>query len=47
LRAHEVYLSGLGDAGMSDPEPFLRGMAEQAGKRFGGRLAVTFELFEW
>jgi LmbE family N-acetylglucosaminyl deacetylase len=47
LRAHEVYLAGLGDGGMSDPEPFLRGMAEQAGKRFGGRLAVTFELFEW
>lgn len=47
LRAHEAYLAGLGDGGMSDPEPFLRGMAEQAGKRFGGRLAVTFELFEW
>ena len=47
LRAHEAYLAGLGDGGMSDPEPFLRGMAEQAGQRFGGRLAVTFELFEW
>jgi LmbE family N-acetylglucosaminyl deacetylase len=47
LRAHEVYLAGLGDGGMSDPEPFLRGMAEQAGKRFGNVLAVTFELFEW
>ena len=22
-------------------------MAEEAGERFGGRLAVTFELFEW
>lgn len=47
LRAHEAYLAGLGDGEMSDPELFLRGMAEQAGKRFGGRLAVTFELFEW
>jgi LmbE family N-acetylglucosaminyl deacetylase len=47
LRAHEAYLAGLGDGGMSDPEPFLRGMAEQAGHRFGGVLAVTFELFEW
>ena len=31
LREHEAYLAGLGDGGMSDPEPFLRGMAEQAG----------------
>jgi LmbE family N-acetylglucosaminyl deacetylase len=47
LRAHAAYLAGLGEGGMSDPAPFLRGMAEQAGKRFGGRLAATFELFEW
>jgi LmbE family N-acetylglucosaminyl deacetylase len=47
LRAHKAYLAGLGDGGPADPEPFLRGVAEQAGKRFGGRLAVTFELFEW
>ena len=43
LRAHGAYLSGLGDGGM-DPDAFLRSSAEQAGKQFGGRLAVTFEL---
>ncbi len=47
LRAHEAYLAGLGADGMADPAPFLRGIAEQAGERFGGRLAVTFEFFEW
>jgi LmbE family N-acetylglucosaminyl deacetylase len=47
LRAHEAYLAGLGADGMPDPAPFLRGIAEQAGERFGGRLAVTFEIFEW
>jgi LmbE family N-acetylglucosaminyl deacetylase len=47
LLAHEAYLAGLGEGGMTDPDAFLRGMAEQAGKRFGGRLAATFELFQW
>jgi LmbE family N-acetylglucosaminyl deacetylase len=47
LQAHEAYLAGLGTGAMSDPGAFLRGMAEEAGKRFGGRLAATFECFEW
>ena len=41
LRAHRAYLEGLGGP---DPEAFLRGGAEAAGARFGGRLAVAFEL---
>lgn len=41
LRAHAAYLAGLGDP---DPEAFLRGAAQAASARFGGRLAVTFEL---
>lgn len=46
LRAHGAYLAGLGDPDF-DPEAFLRGSAEHAGERFGGRLAVPFELVEW
>jgi LmbE family N-acetylglucosaminyl deacetylase len=42
LRCHKAYLEGLG---APDPEPMLRGIAESAGARFGGRLAVSFELF--
>jgi LmbE family N-acetylglucosaminyl deacetylase len=43
LRAHKAYLDELsGD--MADPEAFLRSMAENAGKRFGGVLATSFEL---
>jgi LmbE family N-acetylglucosaminyl deacetylase len=41
LRAHAAYLAGLGSP---DPEAFLRRAAEDASARFGGRLAVTFEL---
>lgn len=44
LRAHAAYLAGLGDGDMADPEAFLRREAEEAGKRFGGRPAATFEL---
>jgi LmbE family N-acetylglucosaminyl deacetylase len=47
LREHSAYLAGLGAGGMSDPDSFLRGMAEQLAKRFDGKLAVTFELFQW
>jgi LmbE family N-acetylglucosaminyl deacetylase len=47
LQAHEAYLAGLGEGAMTDPGAFLRGMAEQAGQQFHGRLAVTFQLFEW
>jgi LmbE family N-acetylglucosaminyl deacetylase len=41
LRRHAAYLAGLGSP---DPEDFLRGMAASTGDRFGGRLAVAFEL---
>ena len=44
LRRHAAYLAGLGS---DDPEPFLRSMAEGAAARFGGRLAVSFELFSF
>jgi LmbE family N-acetylglucosaminyl deacetylase len=47
LREHAAYLAGLGDGGMSDPDAFLRSSAEATGERFGGRLAVAFELFQW
>ncbi len=45
LEAHRTYLDALppGTPG-TDPEPFLRGMAEWAGPRLGVDLAVTFEL---
>jgi LmbE family N-acetylglucosaminyl deacetylase len=45
LKAHAAYLAGLGDG--PDPDELLRGMAAQVGERFGGRLAVPFELYEW
>jgi LmbE family N-acetylglucosaminyl deacetylase len=41
LRCHAAYLAGLGGP---DPEAFLRGAAEATAERFGGRLAVAFEL---
>lgn len=41
LRRHAAYLAGLGDP---DPEAFLRQNAEATGRRFGGGLAVAFEL---
>ena len=41
LRLHAAYLAGLGDP---DPEAFLRQSAEATADRFGGRLAVSFEL---
>jgi len=43
LRAHAAYLAGLG---ADDPEPMLRSFAEGTAQRFGGRLAVSFELFQ-
>lgn len=45
LREHRAYLAGLGDSGMGEPDTFLRQAAADAGKRFGGVLACTFELF--
>ncbi|MFP1625508.1 PIG-L deacetylase family protein [Streptomyces sp. 5K101] len=46
LLEHRMYIEGLTD---KDPEEycrtFLTGMAEAAAPRFGGRPAVTFEVF--
>lgn len=44
LRAHEVYLRGLG-SGSLDPEEFLEGVARQVGSRLGCRYGVAFEAF--
>lgn len=44
LLAHRAYLEGLGPSSMSDPDAFLRQNAERSGERFGGGLAVDFEL---
>jgi LmbE family N-acetylglucosaminyl deacetylase len=46
LREHRAYLAGLGDGNMADPGQFLRDAAQATAERFGGRLAVAFELFE-
>ncbi|SCL35856.1 N-acetylglucosaminyl deacetylase, LmbE family [Micromonospora nigra] len=46
LRAHEAYLSGLGD-GSFDAEEFLEGLARPAGSRLGVRYGVTFEVFHF
>lgn len=45
LQAHRAYLDGLapGTPG-TDPDAFLRGMAEQIGPRLGVALATGFEL---
>ncbi|WP_447003746.1 PIG-L deacetylase family protein [Saccharothrix isguenensis] len=43
LREHKAYLEALG-GDMARPEAFLRRAAEQASARFGGRLAVGFEV---
>jgi len=43
LAAHRVYLEGLG-AGTPEPDTLLRGFARMTGQRFGGRLAVAYEL---
>lgn len=45
LEAHRAYLDALpaGTAG-TDPDPFLRGMAEQVGPRLGTTYAVAFEV---
>ena len=46
LREHQAYLAGLGESA-ADPDELLRSNAGYAADRFGGRLAVTFELFQW
>jgi LmbE family N-acetylglucosaminyl deacetylase len=45
LRAHQAYLDALPEGTVGkDPEPFLRGIAEQAGAQVGVAAATTFEL---
>lgn len=44
LREHRAYIAGLG--GEFDPDAFLRGSAEAAGKALGTELAVSFEMFK-
>lgn len=45
LRAHQSYLDALPEGTVGkDPEPFLRGMAEEAGAQVGLAAATTFEL---
>jgi LmbE family N-acetylglucosaminyl deacetylase len=46
LREHRAYLAGLGEGHLAEPGEFLRRSAESTAERFGGRLAVPFELFE-
>jgi LmbE family N-acetylglucosaminyl deacetylase len=43
LRAHRLYLEGLGDAG-DDPDQFLRGVAAQVGEQVGVAFAASFEV---
>jgi LmbE family N-acetylglucosaminyl deacetylase len=45
LAEHRAYLAGLG-GGATEPDPFLRGSAEAAGKRFGVEHAVELEVLE-
>ncbi|PZF88368.1 PIG-L deacetylase family protein [Micromonospora deserti] len=46
LKAHEAYLSGLGD-GSFDAEEFLEGLSRAAGVRLGVRHGATFEVFRF
>ncbi|HEY5878232.1 MAG TPA: PIG-L deacetylase family protein [Nakamurella sp.] len=43
LNAHRRYLAGLG-GDPTDADGMLRGIASMVGQRFGGRLAVAFEI---
>jgi len=43
LQAHRQYLTGLGESA-PDPHEMLLGFARMTGERFGGRLAVSYEL---
>lgn len=48
LEAHADYLAALGpDHPMADARGFLTGQAEAVGQRFGGGLAVAFELISF
>jgi LmbE family N-acetylglucosaminyl deacetylase len=44
LRAHRAYIDGLGND--FDPDAFLRGMAQSAGRDAGVEYAVAFRRFE-
>ena len=45
LEEHRVYLDGLPEGTLgTDPQGFLRGMAEQTGPSLGVELAVPFEV---
>lgn len=50
LHEHKRYLAELVDddlsSDMSDPQVWMQMQAELAGRRFGGRLATTFELIQ-
>lgn len=46
LKAHAVYLSGLGDGAMTDPGGFLERIARADGERMGCTYAVPFELLD-
>lgn len=46
LRAHKLYLDGLGDA-TTDPEEFLESMARPTGTRLGVRYAASFEVIRF
>lgn len=43
LRAHAAYLAALSGP-MADARTFLTSMADEVGKRYGGRPAASFEL---
>ncbi|MEP6561935.1 MAG: PIG-L deacetylase family protein [Nakamurella sp.] len=43
LLAHRRYLEGLGEAA-PDPSEMLLGFARMTGRRFAGRLAVSYEI---
>lgn len=46
LRAHEAYLTGLGETVMADPEEFLESIARASGTRLGTTYAVAFEAIQ-
>ncbi|MGN9778376.1 PIG-L deacetylase family protein [Micromonospora sp. H33] len=46
LRAHDAYLTGLGD-GSFDAEEFLEGLSRPVGTRLGVRYGAAFEVFRF
>ncbi|NJP34577.1 PIG-L deacetylase family protein [Micromonospora thermarum] len=46
LRAHDAYLTGLGD-GSFDAEEFLEGLNRPVGTRLGVRYGAAFEVFRF